>query len=79
VSEQKVETYETEELNVAAFFAFKKVKMLGYEHKNRKVCFTFDDSDGKCRGLHVDFINSEFKVYDGHVRDLKKLFHNNKK
>jgi hypothetical protein len=68
------EVYETEELNVAAYFLMMNVKMLKNEYNHNKVRFTFEDDGEKCKKLVVDFLNSDFKIYDGIVRDLKKTF-----
>ncbi len=72
----EVVVFETEEINVASYFKLKGVTMLDYEQVRNKICFKFDDSENVCRKLQVDFLNSECKIYDAHIRDLKKLFRN---
>ena len=49
--------------------------MDSYDFNRNKICFKFIDNEKKCKSYHIEFLNSDFKVYDGHVRDLKKIFH----
>jgi hypothetical protein len=71
--ESKADTFETDDLALAAYLKMQNVEMVDYGSNHRKVVFVFADGDGICKKLHIKFLNSECKRFDSVVRDLKKL------
>ncbi len=70
----KDKTFETEDLALSAYLKMKNIPMENYDNSGTgKVRFTFTDPEGVCKGLHIEFLNSECKKFDSEVRDLKKL------
>ncbi len=72
--ESEIQAFATDNLSLAAYLKMRGKKMTGYETARAKVIFYFDDEDGQCERMYVEFLNSDIKRFDSEVRDLKKLF-----
>lgn len=70
-------TFETDDIALASYLKMKGVDLVRYDQSDSKVVFHFADSnvDGttECRKKHVEFLNSECKLFDSFVRDFKKM------
>ena len=67
--------YKTNDLSVAAFLLMKKQKIITArkDKNNGRYIFEFEDTDGLCAGLSIEFLSSECCVYDGFIRTLRGM------
>lgn len=49
------------------------MKFKGYSKGERKMEFIFDDPEDQLDLLKVEFINSDCKIFDSFIRDVKKI------
>ena len=69
-------TYTTSELPVAAYLRMKGIKMISASTLDGgKFVFVFNDLDSKCQDHVFDFFNSEFCIFDSHLKSLKKIIY----
>jgi|TARA_Y100000310_G_scaffold285182_1_gene308464 hypothetical protein len=63
----------TSDLALAAFLCLRGLKLLsaGRETTGR-FKFVFEDPEGKADDLHVEYLSSEFVLFDNFLRNLKK-------
>lgn len=68
-----MQSYTTSDLALAAFLKLKGRRLVGAgKNPGGRFRFDFDDADGGCALLALEFVNSEFSAYDAQVRALKK-------
>jgi len=69
-------SYSTSDLALAAFMKLRGRRLISAgKMPAGKFRFEFDDSDGACASLALEFVNGEFSAYDAHVRALKKALY----
>lgn len=69
-------TYVTEDMSLAAWFLSNGIELVGFRktHRTRREYkFYFVDTDKRCDGLALGFVNSQAHRYDQSQRILKKL------
>lgn len=68
-----MQNYITSDLALAAFLKLRGRKLVAAgKGPGGKFKFEFNDADGACAALALEFVNSEFSAYDAQVRALKK-------
>ena len=68
--------YTTSDLAMAAFLKLRGRKLISAgKGVGGKFKFEFNDSDGTCAALALEFVNGEFSAYDAQVRALKKALY----
>jgi hypothetical protein len=71
-----MQSYTTSDLAMAAFLKLRGRKLLSAgKGAGGKFRFEFDDLDGGCAALALEFVNGEFSAYDAQVRALKKALY----
>lgn len=75
--ENQKEIWETDDMAVSAYFVLNGVEMINHNRVKNHICFYFNNKDGRCKQLEIDFINSTYRKYDSIIRDLKKLIKRN--
>lgn len=69
-------TYTTSELPLAAYLRMKGVKLISAKKGvTGKFEFIFDDSAAVCHRHLLDFLNSEFNMFDTQMKSLKKMIY----
>lgn len=67
--------YTTSDIAVAAYLKLRGVRLVDCGRDGQKFSFVFDDPDGKCGDLALEFINSDCRRYDDEMRSLKKVLY----
>jgi hypothetical protein len=76
---QERKMYTTSELAFAAYLKMKGVKMLSAARvQGGRFEFVFDDPTGSCDSHLVDFLNSDFGIFDAQMKSLKKIIYSKK-
>tara|TARA_A100001011_G_scaffold326429_1_gene349951 strand:+ start:1047 stop:1259 length:213 start_codon:yes stop_codon:yes gene_type:complete len=66
--------YSTSDIGIAAYLQLKGLKLKECRRlETGKFHFSFDDPEGKCPALSLEFLDSEFCKFDNNVRNLKKI------
>lgn len=74
--EERMKVYSTSDLALAAFMKLRGRRLLSAgKAQGGKFRFEFDDPDGTCAVLALEFVNGEFSAYDAQVRALKKALY----
>ena len=70
-----MKTYITNDMSVAAFLLFKGRKIIKADKGSpgQKYVFEFEDQDGQCASVAIQFISSEMSQYDGYLRMLRGM------
>ena len=67
------DTYETSDLSFAAFLCTRGVKLISAsKDETGKFLFIFDIQKDAADSLQDEFLNSEFPIFDYHVKLLKR-------
>ena len=56
--------YTTSDIGLSSFLMLKGCKLISASRGTRGYIIEFDDSDGKCEALAMEYMNSEFIRYD---------------
>lgn len=68
--------YITSDIAIAAYLMLKGVKLLSATREaNGRFKFEFEDSSNDAQKYAVEYISSEFCVFDTHLKNLKKLLY----
>ena len=66
-------TFETADLSFAAFLCMRGFRLVtASRDTSGKFRFVFDDPTGSAPGMQVQFLSSEFPIFDNFVKILKK-------
>lgn len=70
-------TWDTTELNIAAFLHYNGKNIISAKETNGKYIFVFNNpkSQKKCEELEIEFLNSEFIRYENSMRTIKKIIY----
>jgi len=67
-------TFTTSDIGIAAYLQLKKFKLVECHRLDTgKFHFRFEDPEGKCPMLSLEFLDSDFCKFDNNVRNLKKV------
>lgn len=64
--------YTTNDMSIAAYLLLRGRTILKAE-KGSPYVFEFDNSDGVCEKIALDFLSSECSKYDGYLRMLRGM------
>lgn len=68
--------YTTSDIAIAAYLMLKSYKLLSATRETSgRFKFEFDDSNNTAKQHAVEYISSEFCVFDTHLKNLKKLLY----
>lgn len=68
--------YTTSDIAIAAYLMLKGLKLLSATRETTgRFKFEFDDSNNEAKKYAVEYISSEFCVFDTHLKNLKKLLY----
>lgn len=68
--------YTTSDIAIAAFLMMKGLKLLSATREvSGKFKFEFEDLKAQARDLSVEYITSQFCVFDTNLKNLKKLLY----
>jgi len=66
--------FTTSDIGIAAFLQLRGVKLVQCKRlETGKFHFAFEDPEGKCSVLSLEFLDSDFCKFDNNVRNLKKI------
>ena len=66
--------YTTSDIGIAAFLQLRGIKLVQCKRlESGKFHFAFEDPEGKCQMLSLEFLDSDFCRFDNNVRNLKKI------
>ena len=65
--------FTTNDLSLAAYFIMRGCELRTARKLGKTYKFIMDLGDRRAPTLQADFINSEVRLFDGTVRDLKKI------
>tara|TARA_B100001564_G_C20079518_1_gene419923 strand:+ start:288 stop:500 length:213 start_codon:yes stop_codon:yes gene_type:complete len=66
--------YTTSDIGIAAFLQLRGIKLVQCKRlETGKFHFAFEDPEGKCQMLALEFLDSDFCRFDNNVRNLKKI------
>ena len=65
--------YTTSDIGLASYILLKGGKLISVARGRLGYEIIFDDSDGKCTGLSVEYLNSDFTKYDMYSKNLRLL------
>ena len=66
--------YTTSDIGIAAFLQLKKFKLVECRRlETGKFHFVFEDPESKCSSISLEFLDSDFCIFDNNVRNLKKV------
>tara|TARA_E500000331_G_scaffold314151_1_gene323268 strand:- start:120 stop:347 length:228 start_codon:yes stop_codon:yes gene_type:complete len=68
--------YTTSDIGLASYIMLKGGKLLSTGRGRQGYEIVFDDLDGKCGLLAVEYLNSEFTKYDMYSKNLRLLLKN---
>lgn len=68
--------YTTSDIAIAAYLMLRGLKLLSATRETSgRFKFEFEDPKSQAKSLAVEFISSEFCVFDTHLKNLKKLLY----
>ncbi|MBG17564.1 MAG: hypothetical protein CMB77_04350 [Euryarchaeota archaeon] len=68
--------YITSDIAIAAYLMLRGLRLLTASREvSGKFKFEFEDSKKEAQSLAVEYISSEFCVFDTHLKNLKKLLY----
>lgn len=68
--------YITSDIAIAAYLMLRGLKLLSATREvSGRFKFEFEDPAGEAQSLAVEYISSEFCVFDTHLKNLKKLLY----
>ena len=68
--------YTTSDIAIAAYLMLKGLKLISATRETSgRFKFEFEDSGSQAKALAVEYISSEFCVFDTHLKNLKKLLY----
>ena len=68
--------YTTSDIAIAAYLMLKGLKLISATRETSgRFKFEFEDSESQAKALAVEYISSEFCVFDTHLKNLKKLLY----
>ena len=68
--------YITSDIAIAAYLMMKGLRLLSATREvSGKFKFEFEDLKGEARSLAVEYITSQFCVFDTNLKNLKKLLY----
>tara|TARA_B100000131_G_scaffold299519_1_gene320082 strand:+ start:626 stop:859 length:234 start_codon:yes stop_codon:yes gene_type:complete len=75
-----MKTFITHDMSVAAFLLMKGRTIIRADkgQPGQRFVFEFDDTDGQCGQVSLDFLSSECSKYDGYLRMLRGMIRNSK-
>ena len=66
--------YTTSDIGIAAYLQLKGFKLTECKRlESGKFYFAFEDPEGKCGSMALEFLDSDFCKFDNNVRNLKKI------
>ena len=71
-----VKEYTTSDIGLASYILLKGGKLISVGKGRSGYEIVFDNSDGSCGGLSVQYLNSEFTKYDMYSKNLRLLLKN---
>jgi len=75
VSDKESTEFVTHDLALAAYLLMKGMVLISAGKTLNRFEFVFNDPDKKSQALSLEFIGSDFAVYDGYVRTLRGMLH----
>tara|TARA_B100000927_G_C16470334_1_gene471281 strand:- start:156 stop:368 length:213 start_codon:yes stop_codon:yes gene_type:complete len=66
--------YSTSDIGIAAYLQLRGIKLKECRRlESGKFHFSFEDPQGMCPALSIEFLDSDFCKFDNNVRNLKKI------
>ena len=66
--------YQTNDIGIAAYLMVKKIKLVSASvEESGKYVFIFEDPEGLGDSLSMDFLSSDFSIFDDKMRLLRKM------
>tara|TARA_S200000501_G_C20852174_1_gene756139 strand:+ start:777 stop:989 length:213 start_codon:yes stop_codon:yes gene_type:complete len=66
--------YTTSDIGIAAYLQLRKFKLVECRRlETGKFHFAFEDPQGQCPPIALEFLDSDFCKFDNNVRNLKKI------
>ena len=77
-SQVQKKVFKTHDLSIAAFLLMRGQVIIRADKSGYggRYVFEFDDQDGKCQIISMEFLTSECSVYDGFIRTLRGMIQN---
>jgi hypothetical protein len=68
--------YKTSDLALAAYITMNGLKLVSAgKLPNGNFNFEIEDPDGKAEALAIEYVSSDFSIFDNKIRTLKKLLY----
>jgi len=64
-------TYTTSDIGLAAFLMLRGRNLISASQGGRGYKITFDNSDGMCEKISIEYMNSDFIRYDMYSKNLR--------
>ena len=75
MSDDKQKVFVTHDLSLAAYLLMKGMVLQSAQKAAGKFEFVFSDPDDAANKMSLEFIGSDFAVYDGYVRTLRGMLY----
>lgn len=72
-------TYTTSDIGIASFLMLKGCVLMSACHGVKGYDIVFDNSDGRCDVLALEYLNSDFIRYDMYSKNLRLMIKNQKR
>lgn len=72
-------TYTTSDIGIASFLMLKGCVLMSAGHGERGYDIVFDNHDGRCDALALEYLNSDFIRYDMYSKNLRLMIKNRKR
>ena len=70
----ETKTYQTNDIGLAAYLMLKKLPLQkAYVEPSGRYVFVFEDKDDKAQSLSMEFLSSDFSIFDDKMRLLRKM------
>jgi hypothetical protein len=76
MAESSGETWETTDMSMAAWLLARRRKLVSLSaipERRKEFRFLFEDRDGQCGSIALEFLNSDAHSFDTSMRSLKKM------
>lgn len=75
MSEHEIaKTFTTSDIGIAAYLQLMNKRLLTCKRlETGKFFFEFEDGEGNCKEMSLQFLSSDFCKFDNNVRNLKKI------
>jgi hypothetical protein len=75
MSDKETDDFVTHDLALAAYLLMKGLVLSSAKKTPGRFEFVFNDPEKKSQALSLEFIGSDFAVYDGYMRTLRGMLH----